>query len=160
MSVQTSYDLAIAIAYAGLIYAQAPSDVISRSVEGAAGIGFGVAVSRGTDADKQALIGGATDFLGISIRDLSQESSANDGSIKWDETETMGILRDGYIWAVCPSGCVPGDVVNYVDATGVLDSGAPVADETGLDGAQWETTTAAGELGVIRLNSTDTTAGA
>ena len=159
MSAQTSYSIKQPKAYAGLVYAQAPHDIVSRDVETVAGIGFGVAVSRGTDLERQIVAGG-TAFLGITIRSLDKEGAANTGAIQWNEKEAAGILRDGYIWAVCPSGCNPGDPVNYVNATGVLDSGAAVAGETALDGAQWETVAAAGELAVIRIDSSATTAGA
>lgn len=159
MSAQTSYSIKQPKAYAGLVYAQAPHDIVSRDVETVAGIGFGVAVSRGTDLERQVVAGG-TAFLGITIRSLDKEGAANTGAIQWNEKEAAGILRDGYIWAVCPSGCNPGDPVNYVNATGVLDSGAAVAGETALDGAQWETVAAAGELAVIRIDSSATTAGA
>ncbi len=156
MSAQTSYSIDQGKAYAGLIYALAPHNIVSRSVETIAGIGFGVAVSRGTDADSQIVVGGAA-FLGIAIRSLEHEGVANSGDIKWDQNETAGVLRNGYIWAVCPSGCVPGNAVNYVRATGVLDSGAAVAGETSLDGATWETTAAAGELAVIRIDTSAST---
>ena len=53
MSAQLSYDIRQGKAYAGLIFAQAPHDIVSRAVETAGGIAFGVAVTRGTDADKQ-----------------------------------------------------------------------------------------------------------
>ena len=159
MSAQTSYTIKQGEAYAGLIYAQAPHDIVSRAVETAAGIGFGVAVSRGTDPDTQAVLAEATGFLGITIRSLEKEGAANTGAIKWNQYETAGILREGYIWAVCPTGCVPGDLVNYVDDTGVLDSGAATAGETQLDGAKWETTASAGELAVIRIETSVVTAG-
>ena len=158
MSAQTSYSIEQPKAYAGLVYAQAPHDIVSRMVETVDGIGFGVAVSRGTDAERQIVAGG-TAFTGITIRSLEKEGAANSGDIQWDETETAGILRDGYIWVTCPTGCNPGDQVKYTDATGVIDSGAAGADETQLDGAQWDTVAAAGELAVIRLNSLNTTAG-
>lgn len=160
MSAQTSYTIYQGKAYAGLIYAQAPHDIVSRSVETVAGIAFGVAVTRGTDPDKQIVPAGATDFLGITIRSLENEGAINTGNINWAQYQTAGVLREGYIWAVCPTGCVPGDLVNYVDGTGVLDSGAAGVGETQLDGATWETTAAAGELAVIRLESSATTAGA
>ena len=128
MSAQTSYDIRQGKAYAGLIYAQAPHDIVSRSVETVAGIGFGVAVTRGTDADKQIVPAASADFLGVTIRSLEQEGGEA-GAIKWDVKETAGVMRSGYIWAVCPTGCVPGDAVNYADGTGVLDSGAAGAIE-------------------------------
>lgn len=158
MSAQTSYSIKQPKAYAGLVYAQAPHDIVSRDVETVAGIGFGVAVSRGTNKERQIVAGG-TDFTGITIRSLDKEGAANTGAIQWNEKEAAGIMRDGYIWAVCPTGCNPGDQVKYTDATGVIDSGAAGAGETQLDGAQWDTVAAAGELAVIRLNSLNTTAG-
>ena len=85
MSAQTSYDIKQPVAYAGLIYAQAPHDIVSRDAEGV--IPFGVACSRGTDKDKQAVVGGA-DFAGISIRSLEREGAANTGDIKYSDTET------------------------------------------------------------------------
>lgn len=160
MSAQLSYNINQGNAYAGLIYALAPHNIASRSVEPSAGIGFGVAVTRGTDADNQIDFAGSASFLGITIRSLENEGTANTGAINWAENQTAGVMRNGHIWAVCPTGCLPGDLVNYVDGTGVLDSGVAVAGETQLDGATWETTAAAGELSVIRLESTAVTAGA
>lgn len=160
MSAQLSYNINQGKAYAGLIYALAPNDIVSRSVEPAAGIGFGVAVTRGTDPDTQVKFGGSASFLGITIRSLEHEGAANTGAIKWSQNQTAGVMREGYIWAVCPTGCVPGDAVNYADGTGVLDSGAATTGNTQLDGATWETTAAAGELAVIRLETSAVTAGA
>ncbi len=158
MSAQTSYDINQPVAYAGLIYAQAPSDVVSRDVETVAGIGFGVATSRGTDKQRQVVIGG-TDFVGITVRALDREGAANTGDISYAETETAALMREGYIWVVIPSGGTPGDLIKYDNTTGVIDTGAAGVGETRLDGAQLDTTTVAGELGVIRLAGISTTAG-
>lgn len=159
MSAQTAYTIKQAVAYAGLVYAQHPHEIDSRSVETVAGIGFGVAVARGTDLDDQIDLAGSADFFGITIRSLDREGAANTGAIEYAETETAGVLRKGYIWATCPAGCNPGDAVKYTDGTGVLDAGAAGVGETALDGATWETTAAAGELAVIRLETTGSTAG-
>lgn len=159
MSAQTSYSINTPTAYAGMVYAQAPSDVVSRSVETVAGIDFGVAVSRGTNKDKQVTLGG-TDYLGVTVRSLEREGVMNTGAIKYSEKESASVLRLGYIYAVCPAGCVPGDAVKYTNATGVLDAGAAAAGETQLDGAKWESTTTAGGIGIVRIESSATTAGA
>lgn len=150
MAAQTSYDITQAKAYAGLIYAQAPHDIVSRDVETVAGIAFGAAVSRGTNKERQIVVGG-TDYLGITIRSLDKEGAANTGAIQWNETEAAGVLRGGYIWVVCPAGCNPGDAVKYTDATGVIDAGTPGAGETAIPNAQWETVAGAGELAVVRV---------
>ncbi len=160
MSAQTSYSIDQGKAYAGLIYALALHNISSFSVEPAAGIGFGVAVTRGTDPDTQIDLAGSASFVGITIRSLEHEGAANTGDIQWRQYQTAGVMREGYIWAVCPAGCVPGNAVKYTDATGVIDAGAAGVGETQLDGATWETTAAAGELAVIRLESTAVTAGA
>jgi hypothetical protein len=158
MSAQTSYDIRQGKAYAGLIFAQAPHDIVSRAVETAGGIAFGVAVTRGTDADKQIVPAASADFLGITIRSLEKEGGTA-GAIQWNAKETAGVMRSGYIWAVCPTGCVQGDAVIYAEGTGVLDSGAAGAGSTSLDGASWETTAVAGELAVVRLSTSAVTAG-
>ena len=158
MAAQTTYSIRQGKAYAGLIYAQAPHDIVSRAVETAAGIGFGVAVTRGTDPDKQVVLATSANFLGITIRSLEKEGG-DAGAIRWNVKETAGIMRVGYIWAVCPTGCVPGNAVKYTDGTGVLDSGAAGASETQLNGATWETTASAGELAVVRIQTSAVTAG-
>lgn len=156
MSAQTSYAIKQAIAYAGQIVNLAPRDVISRDVETVAGVGFGVVVSRGTDKDRQAILGGTTGILGITVRSLDREGVINTGAIKYSENETAAIMRDGYIWAICPTGCVPGDAVNFVEATGVLDSGAPAGTgETGLDDCFWDSTAAAGALAILRVKNVE-----
>ena len=158
MSAQTSYSLTQPVAYAGLIYALHPHQIDSRAVETAAGIGFGLAVSRGTDLEKQCVLGG-TAFLGITVRSLDREADDAAGAIEYSQYETAAIMRQGYIWATLPAGGNPGDAILYNNTTGVLDVGTAGAGETQLDGATLETVTAAGELGVIRLENTNTTAG-
>lgn len=157
MSAQTSYSINQQIAFAGLIFAQAPHDIVSRKVETAAGIEFGAAASRGTDEETQVVAGG-TSFVGITIRSLDKEGAANTGAIKWNEKEAAGLIRSGYVWAKCPTGCVAGAAVKYTNATGVLDAGAAGAGETQLD-AIWDSSAAAGELGIIRLSGVTTVAG-
>ena len=152
MAAQLTYSRDHAKAYPGMIVDLGDKDIISKSIESVAGADFGIAVSRGTDKDNQAIIGGA-DFLGFTVRELSREGAANSGSIKYDEKSTAAIMRKGNIYMVCPSGCNPGDPVNYVIATGVVDSGVAVAGEINVLGAEWDTVAAAGELAVIRIET-------
>lgn len=157
MSAQTSYSINQPVAYAGLIYALHPHDIDSMSVETAAGIAFGVAVSRGTDPDRQIVLGGDAAFYGITIRSLEREGDDAAGAISYSEKETAGVMRKGYIWVVCPTGCVPGDSVKYNDTTGVIDAGVAGAGETQLNNASFETTAAAGGLAVLKLETTSNT---
>jgi len=161
MTAQTSYEIKQPIAYAGMIVDLAPRDIRSRDVEGAAGFAFGVIVSRGTDPDRQAVLGGTSSLIGVTVRELTREGAINTGAIKYSEKETAAIMRNGYIWVVCPSGCVPGDAVNYDEVTGVIDSGAPSGTgETGLDDFFFDSTAAAGELAILKVkNPQNITAG-
>lgn len=158
MSAQTSYDINQGKAYAGLIYALHPHQIDSRAVETVAGIGFGVAVGRGTDLEKQCVLGTAA-YLGITVRSLDREADDAAGAIEYSQYETAAIMREGYVWVALPAGGNPGDAIKYTTATGVLDVGTAGVGETQLDGATLETVTAAGELGVVRLESTATTVG-
>jgi len=151
MAVQTAYTINQDALYAGMIVDLGPRDIVSRSVETAAGAAFGIAVSPGTDAERQIVIGGDDTFIGITVRELSREGAANTGAIQYNETETAAVMRWGQIAVVCPTGCIVGDPANYVDATGVIDSGAAGAGETDIAGATWQTVTAAGEIGILRL---------
>jgi len=156
MTAQLTYAINQPKAYEGLIVAQASHDIISRSVEGVAGVAFAVVVSRGTDKEKQAVLGGTNGFLGITIRDLGREGAINDSTVKYSEKETAGIMRDGYIWAKCPTGCNPGDPVNFTEVTGILDSGVPSGvGETGLDDCFWDSVAAAGELAILRVKNVE-----
>lgn len=152
MSAQTSYEINQPVGYAGLVYAQAPHDIVSRYIETEAGIPFGVAVSRGTDTQNQVVLGGVN-FTGITIRSLDKEGVAYTGDVQWNFREAAGVIRNGYVWVVCVSGCNPGDPVKYNSVTGEFDSGAAASGETQLDDAQFDTAAAAGELAVLRLNS-------
>lgn len=161
MTAQTSYSINQAIAFAGQLADIGPMTRVSRDVEGSAGINFGVVVGRGTDADRQCKVGGAIGtILGVTYRSLEREGAANSAAVKYNEKETAGILQKGYIYAVCPAGCVPGDAVKYTIATGVLDAGAAAAGEASLDEAQWDSTAAAGAIAKLRLFGLAATAGA
>lgn len=150
MSAQTSYTLNISKGLPGLIYDLSTKDVVSRAVETTAGADFGIVVSRGTDKEKQIVIGGA-DVLGVTVREISREGSA-DGSIKYSAKEAAGVMRKGYIWATIPTGGTAGAALKYNTTTGVIDAGAPAAGEAALTNSTLETTTAAGAVGVIRVN--------
>jgi len=156
MSPQLSYDINTVIGYPGLVFDLGPHDIDSRSAEGVDGIKFGIALSRGTNKDKQVLPGNNSDFFGISIRSLDREGAVNTGVIKYLEFETVGVLRSGAIRIICPTGCVPGDDVFYNVDDGVLDSvelGGP--ENIQLRGAIWDSIASAGELGIILLETTE-----
>lgn len=164
MSNQTTVELSIANATPGLVAdIHAGNQIISAAVESAT-ISFGVIVQRGTDEEKQALVGGdATGILGISVRELGREANTIGAtSVEYTLEENMAIMQQGYIFATCVAGCTAGDTPKFVNATGALSAGAPAAGETSLDGWEWMETAAAGAVAKVRvsgLRASDLTAG-
>ncbi len=151
MSGQTSYEINTANAVAGQVADIGFNEIDSFLAEGE--LAFGIAVSRGTNGGQVAPGGDATG-IGITVRDLAREGAANSGAVSYADKETAAIMRFGSgskIFVVIPSGGSAGDVLNYVDATGVIDSGVAVAGETDIVGATLEEDVAAGKVGKIRL---------
>ena len=153
MSGQTTYDINTANAVPGQVADIGHNEIDSFLAEGAAGIGFGLVVSRGTN-DGQAIIGGDATGIGVTVRDLAREGAANTGVVAYAEKETMAVMRFGSgskIFATIPTGGSAGDVLNYNDTTGVIDAGVAVAGETDIAGATLEEDVDAGKVGKIRL---------
>ena len=132
MSVQTSYANSIGKGYEGMLANLSFNDVTSRAAEDAAGIGFGLVVSRGTELGTQVSLGG-TEVLGISVR--GESTSKN----MYAQNDSVAVLRIGYIYAASSNGAVAGDIVKYNTTTGILGSGAAGAGEAQLLGAEWDT---------------------
>jgi hypothetical protein len=156
MSVQTTYTRLTDARMHGSLSDLNENEIQSAAAEVA--IPVGVAVTRGTDPENQVILAADADFLGIAIRDLSREGVINTGLLDYKIGEMVSVLRSGRINLTCATGCTAGDAANYNDTTGVIDSGAAGAGETDIGGAVWETTTAAGEVGVLRLPDTVTIA--
>ena len=141
-TVQSTYADTISAGYAGAIVNTEPRVLISRTVEDAAGIAFGLAVMQGT-ADKGCVVSDGTDFLGVTVRDQSIEDGTSDVFAQYDSAR---IMTKGVIWVANSCGVSAGDAV------AALADGA-LATSTGSDivGARWETTAADGELAQLRL---------
>lgn len=141
MAIQTEYNATLAPAVAGAQATMVPATIISRNVEDADGIGFGVAVSQG-DADKGVTAGGA-EFVGITLLD---RSAAGEGDT-FRQGDSARVLTKGDIWVVTAGAVAAGDGV-AVDAGG--DFTAAGADDA-IPGARWDTSATSGQLAVIRL---------
>jgi hypothetical protein len=121
----------------------------SRTCETAAGIGFGLAVGKGT-ADKGAILGAAaaSGFLGISVRDKAVINSTAD---KYAQYGDMSVMYEGDIWVTVGADVNDGDDVSFVASTGVLSSAAASGTQFVIAGARWMTTAASGALARLRL---------
>lgn len=142
--VQSTYSERMSVAVAGLIASMRNWDGISRNVENAAGIGFGLAVGRGdTDPAGGAKLAGAiADFLGASHRDVTLEANATPD--EYQQNTTMGILTQGEIWVEVSGTPGPDDPVHYSATTGVFAASGGTGP---LIGARWMTTTVTSQFG-------------
>lgn len=96
-AVQTTYSANIRPGLPGMIVDEVPKTLISRTVEAAGGLAFGIPVMQGT-ADKAGRASTAGDtaakFVGISVRDRSVKAEAN----QYSQYESARVMTEGAIW--------------------------------------------------------------
>lgn len=151
--VQSTYSETLTAAVAGMIANMRNWDADTRICETSAGIAFGVVVGRGT-ADDGCVIGSsaATDFLGITVRDVTLVTQAGQTVDKYQQYDNVAVLTQGDIWVATGGAVVDGDNVTFVASTGVLGSVAADGTHFAITGARWMTTQATpGGLAIVRL---------
>lgn len=145
-TVQSSYQERLDHARKGMIHGTDYSTK-SRTCETVAGIGFGIACSQGS-GDRGAIIGGTSEgFVGISVRDVTLESSQSDVISRY---QGMAVLERGEMWVTPSHAVAPGDQVYFVPGTGVLtnqSSGNEI-----INGAVWRSTAVADALAIVYLS--------
>lgn len=144
MTTQTSYLERQPKGFAGQVASMRDYDSYTRTCETSAGIGFGLAVGRGSN-DHGAVIGGTLPlFLGATIRDITLMGSQSD---KYAQYQNMGILKYGEIWVQVTGTPGPGDPVHYNATTGVFAASGGTGP---VLGARWMETSENG-LGRVYL---------
>ncbi|MDR6290004.1 MULTISPECIES: structural cement protein Gp24 [Inquilinus] len=146
---QSSYSETLRPGVAGLVANMTNADGDTRIVETAGGIPFGVAVGQGAAA-RGAVLGAAAaaGFVGISIRDVTLDSSPAD---RYLLNDSIAVLTEGDIWVVVGGAVAAGQDVTFAAATGVLSSVAADGANFAVAGARWMTAAGAGGLAVLRL---------
>jgi len=150
MAVQSTYSDNMAAAYAGMIANTEPNVLISRTVETAAGIGFGVPVIQGTADDGCDVVAASTDtIVGITVRDQSTE---DDTFARFDSALLM---RKGVLWVTVTDagGVSAGDAV-WVKVSDSTFSNADAGSDGSvkINDARWESSAANGALAKIRFD--------
>jgi len=153
MAVQTTYSETIDGARAGAIAdTQGHLNLISRTVETAAGIGFGLPVGQGSDDNGVVVSAAGVDYIGFTVRERSVNPDNPDEFSQYDDAR---IMTHGVIWVTVTDagGVSAGDPVWVTEATGAL-SNADVGSDggTNLAGCRWESSAANGALAKIRVN--------
>ena len=128
-----NYGAEMAPGYAGMIAETQFKDAASRRVVTGAGIGYGLAVTRGANADQVRL--GGTQFVGISVADHAHGDRYKQGDVG-------AFLRKGTIWVTASTAVTAGQAVTFTAATGVIGN----ALATPIPDAVFETSGAAGDL--------------
>ncbi len=148
--VQATYTERQPIGLPGQIANMSDASVDTRNVETSGGIGFGLVVGRGS-GDFGAVLGAAasTDFLGISVRDVTVLNSASPD--KYNQYDNMGVMTEGDMWVTAGGDVNDGDNVTFSSTTGVLSSANTSGTQFAIAGARWMTTAASGKLALVRL---------
>jgi hypothetical protein len=114
--------------------------------ETVAGIGFGLAVSRGANSDRGTIIGGTlAGFRGCSIKDVTL---VNENGDKYMPPNSMGILESGEIWVEPAVAVAIGDPVHFNATTGVWSNAGGIGP---VLGARWKTSCASGGRAILQL---------
>ncbi|AOJ86721.1 hypothetical protein WS87_08570 [Burkholderia sp. MSMB0856] len=132
----------------GLIVDNNTATIFNSTNRGATPIEFGVAVFY-TDVGGEYVLPGdprAKAFAGISVRHVTFTANL-EGEVFYEPDVTLPALQSGRIWATCKDGCNPRDPVKYA-GDGTLATGAG----TQIAGAEWETKTEPGQVGVVVIN--------
>jgi hypothetical protein len=153
MSAQNSYTLFQDKYLNGQLADLGFNEIVSFAAEGI--VPFGVIVKRGTNKEDQASVGGPTNVLGVSIRDIAREYLVRGATtVSYADKTEVSVLRRGYFAVTLAAGGNPGDALFYTTATGVINVGTAGGGQTQLTAAQAElqTVTAAGAVGVVRIS--------
>lgn len=150
MAVQTNYAATLNPAVVGAQATMIPATLISRNVETAAGIAFGVAVAQGTtDKGVVPFAGAANKYVGITLLDRSARGTTTspDG---FAQRESARVMTKGDIWVQASVQVAAGDPVFLVAATGLFTNVS--TSNFAVPNARFDTsTTGANQLAVVRL---------
>ena len=144
------------LGYAGEVVNMHANVIDSKTNEGTIAIDFGNAVARGTtDNTIKAPTVDGDKIIGISVRHVTMVADAS-GNVNYPRYSSVPHIRDGYTYVTAFENAVRGDgVISVTAQNGKLGSttgGAAGAGRVAVPNATWETTTTAGNIGIVRIN--------
>ena len=150
--VQTSYQQYFSPAIAGLVANMEPSRLMSREVQTATGMTYGVVALQGTGDNQVRTVadavanGGATVYRGITVIDPTVRPI--NGQNTYGFEDIAAIITKGVVWVVAAVAVTPGQPA-YFDASGNITNVA--ASNTAIPGSMFDSTAAAAGLVKLRL---------
>ena len=174
MSVQTTFNTAQAIGYAGMLDSSLTHDIITmKNAEASASIAFGRGVVfKGTvTTDKDAVLPSSENDVPVGIVCFAQTYAKTwtdpDGNVQGNLDSTgvkpgafLNVLRKGRILVVCEDGCKPGDKLwiravaagdpEFLGGLNNADDSTDMIDCTAK--GTWLTTASAGGLAWLDVN--------
>ena len=131
-NIQPYYNQYPGVAYEGLVMNQEPSNRISRTIESAAGIGFGKVAVQGADSYGIVVSQAGRLFRGITIADPTQQIKTQGVDAIYPQYATVDVLERGVIWVRTAITPVAGTAAYYIPATGLLTNVATDNIEIGI----------------------------
>jgi hypothetical protein len=136
---QTSYTDTIAHGYAGMVANGERSNRITRTIEDAAGIAFGVPASRGTgDHGCTATVTTAANVEGITIASAVEPLTAGQTADKYQQYANVDIMTSGAIYVTVVGAVTDGAALTFGIGAGAADGiGVTAADATHIALTGW-----------------------
>ena len=134
---------------AGAIVNTENKNIISRTVEDAAGIAFGKPVAQGVnDKGCRATKAGDSQFVGITVLDRTAGDLVNG---KFVQYESARVLDRGVIWVTVAEAVKAGDPVAITVATGAFAKTVATTVTVAMPNAVYDTSAASGGIAQLRL---------
>lgn len=145
MAIQTTYNETLASGKAGSIVNTEPKTLISRTVENADGVDFGLAVSQGTaDSGCHKTTTGDTKILGIAVRDRSVNPETPN---KFAQYDSARVMTKGVVLVTANATVAAGDPVHVVVADNTFTNTGGVQ----ITNARYDSSGTSGDLVAVRL---------
>lgn len=143
------------LGYAGQIVDTNPVTIETLINDQATAIDFGVAVARSAaDNTCKAPTADGDKIVGISARHAIRPADSSN-NVNYAQKDAVPVLRNGFVYVTAYENATRGDgVISVTAQNGKLGSttgGAAGVGRVAVPNALWETTTAAGSIGIVRI---------
>lgn len=154
-ALQTTYNTYLPIAHEGQRANLEAWNSISRTVETAAGIGFGKVVVQGA-GDHGVILPDATHtaFIGITVRDQAADAYDPNGvgyaPNLYLQNRTAGVMTFGCIYVIASVQVAVGDPAFFVPATGLITNVS--TNNIAIPRSRFDTSASASTLAILRIS--------